>query len=119
VKARGGRIHFFAVGRVFEQEDIGWLEDIVREGHAVGNHTYGHVNVTATKPEDVQFRFRVWSTCDGRPCQVALLIGPVRGLPRGEIAARLEIERDGDARGGTARAIRRPRRNRPVKRAAS
>jgi hypothetical protein len=58
VKARGGRIHFFAVGRVFEQEDIGWLEEIVREGHAVGNHTYDHVNVTATKPEDVQFRFR-------------------------------------------------------------
>jgi peptidoglycan/xylan/chitin deacetylase (PgdA/CDA1 family) len=58
VQARGGRIHFFAVGRVFEQEDVGWLEEIVRAGHAVGNHTYDHVNALATRPEDVQFRFR-------------------------------------------------------------
>lgn len=58
VRERGGRIHFFAVGRVFEQEDISWLEEIVKTGHAVGNHTYDHVNVLARKPEDVQFRFK-------------------------------------------------------------
>jgi peptidoglycan/xylan/chitin deacetylase (PgdA/CDA1 family) len=58
VKAGGGRIHFFAVGRVFEQEDIGWLQEIVREGHPVGNHTYDHVNVHAQKPDDIQFRFK-------------------------------------------------------------
>jgi hypothetical protein len=58
VEARGGRIHFFAVGRVFEQEDIGWLQEIVRAGHPVGNHTYDHVYVLATKSEEVQFRFR-------------------------------------------------------------
>jgi hypothetical protein len=58
VRARGGRIHFFAVGRVFEQEDAGWLEEIVRSGHALGNHTYDHVNVMAAKLEEVQHRFR-------------------------------------------------------------
>ena len=27
-------------------------------GHPVGNHTYDHVNVLATRPEDIQFRFQ-------------------------------------------------------------
>jgi peptidoglycan/xylan/chitin deacetylase (PgdA/CDA1 family) len=58
VKARGGVIHFFAVGRTMEQEDVGWLREIVAQGHPVGNHTYDHVNVKATRREDIQFRFR-------------------------------------------------------------
>lgn len=58
VKEAGARMHFFAVGRVFEQENIDWLREIVEAGHAVGNHTYDHVNVTATNLEEVQFRFR-------------------------------------------------------------
>src|SRR5947209_17565516 len=58
VKDRGGRIHFFAVGQTLEQEDVGWLKDLAAAGHPVGNHTYDHVNLLATKPEDVQFRFR-------------------------------------------------------------
>ncbi len=58
VKARGGVIHFFAVGRTMEQEDVGWLREIAAQGHSVGNHTYDHVNVKATRPEDIQFRFR-------------------------------------------------------------
>src|SRR5262245_40251253 len=45
VRQAGGRAHCFAVGRVFEQADVTWLRDIVRAGHAVGNHTYDHVNV--------------------------------------------------------------------------
>ena len=57
VKEAGGLMHFFAVGRVFEQENVDWLREIVEAGHCVGNHTYDHVNVTATKLEDVQFRF--------------------------------------------------------------
>ena len=28
------------------------------QGHPVGNHTYDHVNVKATRAEDIQFRFR-------------------------------------------------------------
>lgn len=58
VKAAGGVVHLFAVGRVFEQSDVGWLKDLARDGHPIGNHTYDHVNVKATKPEDVQFRFK-------------------------------------------------------------
>jgi hypothetical protein len=58
IKKAGGVCHCFAVGRVFEQEDVGWLKEIVEAGHAVGNHTYDHVNVKATKAEDIQFRFR-------------------------------------------------------------
>lgn len=58
VKAKGGRIHFFAVGRVLEQEDVGWLEEIIREGHPVGNHTYDHVNVRAKTAGEAQFRFQ-------------------------------------------------------------
>ena len=58
VKARGGVIHFFALGQTMEQEDVGWLREIVAQGHPVGNHTYDHVNVKATRREDIQFRFR-------------------------------------------------------------
>jgi hypothetical protein len=57
VKASGGRLHCFAVGQVFEQADVGWLKEIVRAGHPVGNHTYDHVNVLATRPGDIQYRF--------------------------------------------------------------
>jgi hypothetical protein len=58
VRAAGGTMHFFAVGRVFEQENVDWLREIVQAGHPVGNHTYDHVNVTASRPEDLQFRFQ-------------------------------------------------------------
>ena len=58
VKAVGGVIHYFVVGRVFEQEDVEWLALLARDGHSVGNHTYDHVNVKATKPEETQFRFQ-------------------------------------------------------------
>jgi hypothetical protein len=58
VKMAGGVLHCFAVGRVFEQESVAWLKEIAQAGHPIGNHTYDHVNVKATKPEDIQFRFR-------------------------------------------------------------
>ena len=57
VKAQGGVIHFFALGQTMEQEDVGWLRQIVAAGHPVGNHTYDHVNVKATRAEDIQYRF--------------------------------------------------------------
>src|SRR5262249_39444830 len=56
VKARGGALHCFAVGRVCEQPDVDWLKEIAAAGHPIGNHTYDHVNVTAKRVEDVQFR---------------------------------------------------------------
>lgn len=58
VKAAGGLVHFFAVGSVLEQPDVAWLAEIAAAGHPIGNHTYDHVNMLATRPEDVQFRFQ-------------------------------------------------------------
>ncbi|MEX2287006.1 MAG: polysaccharide deacetylase family protein [Planctomycetaceae bacterium] len=57
-KERGGKIHFFCVGRVLEQPNVEWLKEIAAQGHPVGNHTYDHVYVLAKTPEDIQFRFR-------------------------------------------------------------
>ena len=58
VQQAGGLAHLFAVGRVFEQADVAWLRGIVEARHAVGNHTYDHVNVKAAELESIQFRFR-------------------------------------------------------------
>lgn len=58
VKKRGGLIHFFCVGRVLEQASIDWLKELNASGHLIGNHTYDHVNVTATEPDKTQFRFQ-------------------------------------------------------------
>jgi peptidoglycan/xylan/chitin deacetylase (PgdA/CDA1 family) len=72
VKAKGGVLHSFAVGRVFEQENVDWLKEIIAAGHPVGNHTYDHVNVTATKPEAIQFRFEraPWLIAGRTPAEV-------------------------------------------------
>lgn len=58
VRAAGGVIHYFAVGQVFEQEDVRWLERLAADGHPIGNHTYDHVYLLATRPDEVQFRFK-------------------------------------------------------------
>lgn len=58
VKARGGLIHYFCVGRVLEQPDVTWLENLAAAGHSIGNHTYDHVNVLAETAIDTQFRFQ-------------------------------------------------------------
>lgn len=58
VKNHGGVLHCFSVARVCEQENVDWLKEIVAAGHPLGNHTYDHVNVTATRLEDIQFRFK-------------------------------------------------------------
>jgi hypothetical protein len=72
VKRRGGVIHFFAVGRVLEQENVDWLRAIHDDGHPVGNHTYDHVNVKATRPDQIQFRFQraPWLIEGKTPAQV-------------------------------------------------
>jgi hypothetical protein len=67
VKAAGGVLHCFAVGRTFEQESVAWLKEIAQAGHPIGNHTYDHVNVLARRLEDIQFRFnRAPWLIDGR-----------------------------------------------------
>lgn len=58
VKAAGGVIHFFCVGRVLEQENVDWLSNIHEAGHPIGNHTYDHVYLLAKTSDELQFRFR-------------------------------------------------------------
>ena len=58
VRASGGVLHYFAVGQVLEQPDIEWLKGLAHAGHPIGNHTYDHVNVRATRLQDLQFRFQ-------------------------------------------------------------
>src|SRR4051795_5675424 len=58
VKAHGGVIHFFAVGQLFEQENVDWLKQLHADGHRIGNHTYDHAYVLASKPEEVQYKFQ-------------------------------------------------------------
>jgi peptidoglycan/xylan/chitin deacetylase (PgdA/CDA1 family) len=72
VKAAGGVAHLFVVGRALEQADVGWLKQIARDGHFVGNHTYDHVYVRATKPEEIQYRFQraPWLIAGRTPEQV-------------------------------------------------
>ncbi len=57
VRQRGGRIHYFCVGSVLEQEDVGWLAKLAADGHPIGNHTYDHVYLLASQPSQIQFRF--------------------------------------------------------------
>ena len=57
VKAAGGVIHFFLVGRALEQENVDWLKQLIAEGHQIGNHTYDHVYVRAKTPAEIQYRF--------------------------------------------------------------
>jgi len=54
----GGLIHYFCVGRVLEQPDVDWLNQISAMGHPIGNHTYDHVNVWTQDPAKTQFRFQ-------------------------------------------------------------
>ena len=58
VRARGGIVHNFVVGRVFEQANVDWLKEIAAAGHPIGNHTYDHVYVLAKSVEELQYRFR-------------------------------------------------------------
>lgn len=72
VAAAGGKMHFFVVGRVFEQPSVTWLQEIMKLGHPVGNHTYDHVNVTATQIDQVQYRFQraPWLASGKTPTQL-------------------------------------------------
>lgn len=58
VKKYGGVLHYFCVGRTFEQPDVDWLKALATAGHPIGNHTYDHVFVKAGTVEEVQFRFK-------------------------------------------------------------
>jgi hypothetical protein len=74
VRAHGGVLHCFMLGRTLEQENVDWLREIIKMGHPIGNHTYDHVYVLARRAEDIQFRFRrsPWLIAGQTPRQVIL-----------------------------------------------
>ena len=59
VKAADGVVHSFVLGRTLEQENVDWLQQMLGDGHVLGNHTYDHVKINARTPETIQFRFRL------------------------------------------------------------
>jgi peptidoglycan/xylan/chitin deacetylase (PgdA/CDA1 family) len=102
VKDNGGVIHFFLVCRALEQENIVWLEEIVKTGHSVGNHTYDHVYIRADNMDDVQFRFKraPWLVQGKTPAEV---IRENIRLATAAMKSRLGIEPNGfRAAGGFA-----------------
>ena len=58
VRQRGGVIHTFVVGQVLEQVNVDWLQEIARDGHSIGNHTYDHVYLLAKDADEIQYRFQ-------------------------------------------------------------
>ena len=50
VKENGGVLHCFLLGKTLEQKDCTWIEEIIAQGHPVGNHTYDHVSVWSESP---------------------------------------------------------------------
>jgi peptidoglycan/xylan/chitin deacetylase (PgdA/CDA1 family) len=54
----GVRFQWFVLGAAVEADDIDYLRRLIAEGHAVGNHTYCHVNVKAQRFEDLQVVYR-------------------------------------------------------------
>jgi hypothetical protein len=94
VKARGGRVHYFCVGRVLEQPDVQWLKQLAKAGHLIGNHTYDHVNLLARQTAELQFRFqRAPWLVEGR--SVAEVIRDNIRLTTLALKERIEIENRG------------------------
>lgn len=94
VKARGGHIHCFAVGQVFEQDNLDWFRQIAADGHPIGNHTYDHVNIHARNPDELQFRYKRWPwlAC-GRTAQ-RIILDQIR-MTNQAIKAELKVEPSG------------------------
>jgi peptidoglycan/xylan/chitin deacetylase (PgdA/CDA1 family) len=105
VKAAGGIVHFFLVGRCLEQANIDWLKGLIKDGHRIGNHTYDHVYIRAQKMIEVQYRFaRCPWLVEGKT--VPQVIHENIHLATAAIKTRLGIEPDGfRAPGGFADGI--------------
>jgi hypothetical protein len=67
VKAHGGVIHFFLVCRALEQENMDWLEEIIREGHSIKSARC----VCCSRETGVQYQFpRPWLMKGKTPAEV-------------------------------------------------
>jgi peptidoglycan/xylan/chitin deacetylase (PgdA/CDA1 family) len=47
------RLHFFFVCNGLEEDDISYLEEVVRRGHTIDNHTYSHQGLATMSPEEL------------------------------------------------------------------
>jgi peptidoglycan/xylan/chitin deacetylase (PgdA/CDA1 family) len=54
----GVKLQFFVVGSALEDDDLDYLRGLVADGHALGNHTYRHVNVKARTFDELQPTYR-------------------------------------------------------------
>lgn len=50
----GAKAQYFLVGSMFEDPDVDYLKKTVAAGHAVGNHTYTHVNIKAQEVDELR-----------------------------------------------------------------
>lgn len=91
VHERGGLVHHFVVGQVFEQPSVDWLRELAQAGDPIGNHTYDHVNLLASDTKSLQFRFQraPWLT-RGKP--VAELIRENIALTTEALRTRVGVE---------------------------
>jgi hypothetical protein len=48
------KLTYFLVASALEDSDISYLQEMARAGYEIGNHTYSHVNVTATRVGDLR-----------------------------------------------------------------
>ena len=76
VKARGGVIHCFAVGRVLEQENINWLKEIVKAGWGAPKFYYNRV------ADDVAYQFAIALSLDNMDDHVYPVIYRESDSPR-------------------------------------
>ncbi len=53
----GVKLHYFIVGSALEDPDLDYLKATVDAGHALGNHTYTHVNVRAQDIPQLQVTY--------------------------------------------------------------
>jgi hypothetical protein len=58
----GVKLTYFLVASALEANDTSYLQEAVAAGHEIGNHTYSHVNVTATEIGDLRgaYAARPW-----------------------------------------------------------
>src|SRR5919198_621680 len=66
------QVQFFLLGASLEDPDVEYLRELAADGHALGNHTYHHVNVKATTTEQLQleYRLRPWLAAGRAPLEV-------------------------------------------------
>jgi len=56
----GAKGHYFIVGSMLEDPNIDYLKRTVESGHAIGNHTYTHVNI---KARDIDNLSGIYASC--------------------------------------------------------